>query len=221
MQGNARRLLERRFDGSHRLGKFSKMGLAPFLLFVIVVMLALYVHSVILGSELPRLNVGLGLLAWLGVFLTSGGLVMFYRCNRKDPGYIKVSMRDAQNMKDDEPLLKVEIENPALVAGNWSQLCITCKIVRPLRAKHCSICDRCVEQFDHHCPWVSNCIGKKNKRDFLLFLLMEVAAMLITGFVALTSMYIILIESLHVYFGSGVFTIIINIGDFLVVVFCE
>uniref|UniRef100_A0A7C8ZPB0 S-acyltransferase n=1 Tax=Opuntia streptacantha TaxID=393608 RepID=A0A7C8ZPB0_OPUST len=111
---------------------------------------------------------------------------MFYRCNRKDPGYIKMNMIDAQNMKDDEPLLKSEIENPALVAGNWSQLCITCKIVRPLRAKHCSICDRCVEQFDHHCPWVSNCIGKKNKRDFLLFLLMEVAAMLIAGFVALT-----------------------------------
>lgn len=65
------------------------------------------------------------------------------------------------------------------------------------------------------------CLLQKNKRDFLLFLLMEVAAMLITGFVALTSMYIILIESLHVYFGSGVFTIIINIGDFLVVVFCE
>lgn len=96
-----------------------------------------------------------------------------------------MNIHDAQNLKDDEPLLKIETENPALLAGNWSQLCVTCKIVRPVRAKHCSTCDRCVEQFDHHCPWVSNCIGKKNKWDFFLFLLLEVSAMLITGFVTL------------------------------------
>jgi hypothetical protein len=28
-----------------------------------------------------------------------------------------------------EPLLKIEINNPALLAGNWSQLCATCKVV--------------------------------------------------------------------------------------------
>jgi hypothetical protein len=28
-----------------------------------------------------------------------------------------------------EPLLKIEINNPALLAGNWSQLCATCKVI--------------------------------------------------------------------------------------------
>ena len=47
---------------------------------------------------------------------------------------------------------------------------MSCKIVRPLRAKHCSVTDRCVETFDHFCPWVGNTIGKGNRHLFLLFL---------------------------------------------------
>ncbi|XP_045786595.1 protein S-acyltransferase 24 isoform X1 [Trifolium pratense] len=182
--GNARRLLDKRFDNNSRLGKISKLGLAPVLWCIIFVLLVTYIHSVILATNMPKLTAASGLFAWFGVLLATVGLVMFYRCSSKDPGYIGVS-DDTQNMKDDEPLLKIEINNPALLAGNWSQLCATCKIVRPLRAKHCSTCDRCVEQFDHHCPWVSNCIGKKNKWDFFAFLILEVSAMLVTGGVCL------------------------------------
>ena len=50
------------------------------------------------------------------------------------------------------------------------KFCDICLTYRPPRARHCHICDNCVEVFDHHCPWTGTCIGKGNYRYFIWFL---------------------------------------------------
>jgi palmitoyltransferase len=35
------------------------------------------------------------------------------------------------------------------------------------RTKHCGLCNRCTFEFDHHCMWLNNCVGKNNYSYFL------------------------------------------------------
>ena len=56
------------------------------------------------------------------------------------------------------------------------QICVDCEIVRTPRSRHCAVCNTCVERFDHHCPWVNNCVGVGNHVAFMIFLTTTLAA---------------------------------------------
>ncbi|XP_020591810.1 probable protein S-acyltransferase 7 [Phalaenopsis equestris] len=146
----------------------------PVILFAVFVsaQLAEEIHSQI-GYLILSISVIFAAYVIFLLLLTSG----------KDPGIIP------RNAHPPEPEDEADISNAS--AGNHSgpsslppakdvvvnniiikvKYCHTCMLYRPPRCSHCSICNNCVERFDHHCPWVGQCIGKRNYRFFFMFVL--------------------------------------------------
>lgn len=98
------------------------------------------------------------------LFWTNTTFVTYYflKSWRGDPGFIKTSPSEQKKQ-----IIELA-ENKML--NDFSKFCTTCLVRRPIRSKHCSICDRCVARMDHHCPWVDNCVGLNNHGHFVGFL---------------------------------------------------
>lgn len=58
------------------------------------------------------------------------------------------------------------------------RVCQKCMVYKPDRCHHCKSCGVCVLRMDHHCPFISNCVGFNNHKYFLLLLFYALVCLL-------------------------------------------
>ena len=137
--------------------------------------------------------------------LTLGSLLMVL-CT--DPGGVPESLETSIETGLTQGLLSNM--NPVDFAYGQVTFCAKCNRPRPPRAHHCTVCERCVLRYDHHCPWVGNCIGLFNVRYFLQYLLYLTLTALSVG---LLSLFALLKKQHDVYLmGSTVLGLAVGVA---------
>lgn len=86
--------------------------------------------------------------------------VFLYAAAASDPGYITPENHASQ----------MSLYPYDFTIFHPGQECPTCRLLKPARSKHCSVCKHCVSKLDHHCVFINNCVGYGNQHWFLLLL---------------------------------------------------
>lgn len=90
--------------------------------------------------------------------------------------FLMVSVYTVRTLKSDPTDPFVEMFRESVLKNKpftleFHNFCALCGTPVQDQSKHCMVCYRCVDKFDHHCTWVNNCIGSKNYRDFFKMIL--------------------------------------------------
>ncbi|XXH00531.1 hypothetical protein Hte_006879 [Hypoxylon texense] len=111
---------------------------------------------------------------WIGTKSSIGGVVFYLLLNWS---YTTAVFTDPGSTTSSTGYSSLPTVNPpratsfTVKSNGESRFCKKCQARKPDRCHHCSTCRRCVLKMDHHCPWLATCIGLRNYKPFLLFLI--------------------------------------------------
>lgn len=163
-------------------GPDARSLLVTLLLIVVPVIIFCVFVARHLRHEFSPHNAGYAVLV-VAILFTIHVLVLLLFTSARDPGIVPRNAHPPEEEFRYDNSASVEIggrQTPSLQFPRTKEVmvngipvrvkyCDTCMLYRPPRCSHCSICNNCVERFDHHCPWVGQCIGLRNYRYFFCF----------------------------------------------------
>ncbi|XP_056394609.1 palmitoyltransferase ZDHHC12 isoform X2 [Hyla sarda] len=108
------------------------------------------------------------------VLMVTCSTALYYGVSLMDPGFVLTDCDDKYLPLPTNEQQEVTSLNPGAVRMRRCGYCL----LKPMRARHCKSCRRCVRRYDHHCPWIENCVGEKNHRVFILYLALQLVVLL-------------------------------------------
>ncbi|KAI0471683.1 palmitoyltransferase PFA3 [Xylariaceae sp. FL0804] len=111
---------------------------------------------------------------WSGTLTSAGGVLLYLLLNWCYTTAVFTSPGSTTNSSGYSTLPTTAPPSATsftVKANGELRFCKKCQARKPDRAHHCSTCQRCVLKMDHHCPWLATCIGLRNHKAFLLFLI--------------------------------------------------
>ena len=68
---------------------------------------------------------------------------------------------------------------------NINKMCPYCMVEQGKFSKHCFLCNKCIEIFDHHCHWINNCVGHLNRPYFIGFIISLLITLMVDSFISI------------------------------------
>ncbi|KAH8488882.1 hypothetical protein H0E87_024492 [Populus deltoides] len=150
------------------------------MILLVAAIVAVSYHAVVIVTCGPQLLRGgaHSVLAFAIIMIFHFLLIMllwsYFTVVSKDPGSVPENWRAVLPEEALETGSSLNDRSDCVVAADGLDrraFCNHCQNGKPPRCHHCSVCQRCVLKMDHHCVWVVNCVGARNYKFFLLFLL--------------------------------------------------